>query len=81
MRIAAGPRIMMKMAGKMKIRVGKSISTTICPKSYIRAESLGWLEAFAVWSRLGGRSVEEMSARQGEAFLVIESELAAESRG
>jgi len=51
-----------------------------CPKSYIRPESLGWLEAYAVW-RLGGRAgLEDREAREVEAFVLLERLSAAEMR-
>lgn len=46
-----------------------------CPKSYVTAESVGLVEAFLVRRQLGGTGVEELSARQAEAFMVLEREL------
>ncbi|MBS1857118.1 MAG: hypothetical protein JST11_17235 [Acidobacteria bacterium] len=46
-----------------------------CPKSYVTAESVGLVEAFLVRRQLGGAGVEELSARQAEAFMVLEREL------
>lgn len=52
-----------------------------CPKSYITAESIGWLEEFWVRKRIGGgMRIEELSARQAEAFLILEKALAEEKR-
>jgi hypothetical protein len=52
-----------------------------CPKSYITAESAGWLEEFWVRKRIGGgMGIEELSARQVEAFVVLEKALAEEKR-
>jgi len=57
----------------------RQVATEECPKSLITAESLGWLEAFYAWKRLGGPPVEEMSARQVQAFLLLDRELAVEA--
>jgi len=40
---------------------------------------MAWLEGFYAWKKLGGPPVEEMSARQVQAFLLLERELAAEA--
>ena len=46
-----------------------------CPRSFISADSLSWLEAFHVW-RLGGKQeLSQYSAKAVEAFSVLESEL------
>ena len=50
-----------------------------CPKSYITSESEELLEDFLVRRRLGGMTFGELSARQVEAFLILEQALAAES--
>ncbi len=55
------------------------VSTVVCPKSLISGASLAWLEAFYAWKRLGGPAAEEMSARQAQAFLLLERELEAEA--
>jgi len=57
----------------------RGVSAEACPRSLITAESLAWLEAFQTWKRLGGRPGEDMSARQVQAFLLLERELAAEA--
>ena len=56
----------------------KNIAVTCCPKSMITAESEGLVEEFLVRRQLGGLRVEELSARQAEAFLILEQALAAE---
>jgi len=56
----------------------KTIAIESCPKSYITAESEGLVEEFLVRRRLGGTDFGELSARQVEAFLVLEQALAAE---
>jgi hypothetical protein len=50
-----------------------------CPKSYITAESLAWLEMFWMWKLLGGGNYLEMPARQAEAFWVLEAEWSKEN--
>jgi hypothetical protein len=52
-----------------------------CPKPYITAESKSWIEEFFVRRRLRAFDGEELSARQVEAFVILEKELAAEMDG
>jgi hypothetical protein len=56
------------------------VAVEICPKSYITAESAGWMEDFLVRRRLGGMNFEELTARQVEAFLILEKALAREMK-
>jgi hypothetical protein len=58
----------------------KGVSLETCPKAYISAESLAWLEAFWVWRTLGGE-VKELDARTAEAFLILTEEWAGEGHG
>ena len=51
------------------------VSLDTCPKSYITAESEGLVEEFFVRRRLGGLRAAEMSARQVDAFVVLENTL------
>jgi hypothetical protein len=53
----------------------------MCPKSYITAESQSLIEEFFVWRRLRPLAGEELSARQVEAFVILERELAMEVNG
>jgi hypothetical protein len=53
---------------------------TSCPKSSITPESLSWLEEFYAWKLAGGMDYRTMSARQVDAFSVLEGELEAERR-
>ena len=55
----------------------KTIAIESCPKSYITGESEGLVEEFLVRRRLSGIDFGELSARQVEAFLVLEQALAA----
>lgn len=56
------------------------VATVTCPKSYITAESAGLVEEFLVRRRLGGMKLEELTARQVEAFLILEKALAKEMK-
>jgi len=50
-------------------------ATTICPKSFITAQSMAWLETYLVRRKLGHRGIEGLEAREVEAFLILEHEL------
>ena len=60
--------------------VRKRIAISTCPKSYISAESYVLVEEFFVRRRLGGIRAAELSARQAEAFVILEHELESERR-
>jgi hypothetical protein len=51
------------------------ISTTICPKSVITAQSWAWLEEYFVWRKLGRADPDQMDTRKVEAFLILEEEV------
>jgi hypothetical protein len=53
----------------------RDVVTGACPKSYVTAESVGLVEEFLVRRQLGSAGVEGLSARQVEAFMVLEREL------
>jgi hypothetical protein len=57
----------------------KNVTLDQCPKPYITAQSLSLLEEFFIRRRFRTMDSEELSARQVEAFLVLEKEFAAES--
>jgi len=57
------------------------VATDVCPKSLITAESLGWIEEFLVRKRLRLDLRSNLSARQAEAFLILEEQLALEEHG
>ena len=44
-----------------------------CPKSLVRGESLEYVEKFLVWKFAGG-ALDEMTAREVDAFLTLEEE-------
>jgi len=56
----------------------KGVATRSCPKSYVTAESEGLVEEFLVRRRLGETGVEGFSARQVEAFVILNRELRGE---
>ena len=58
----------------------KTVATESCPKSYITAESEWMVEDFLVRRRVGGTRFEDLSARQVEAFAMLEEALDAETR-
>ena len=49
------------------------IALTECPKPVITPESGALVEEYLVWKRLGPAAVGELSARQAEAFVVLEN--------
>jgi hypothetical protein len=51
-------------------------ATTVCPKSFITAQSMAYLEEYLVRRKLGQRGVDGLAAREVEAFLILEHELA-----
>ena len=60
--------------------VRREASLRTCPKSYITAESQTLIEEFFVRRRLGGMEFEQLTARQVEAFVILEKALAAEMK-
>lgn len=56
----------------------KGVVATRCPKSLITAASRGWIEEYLAWKVLGGADYRTMSARQVDAFLVLEEAWRAE---
>jgi hypothetical protein len=56
----------------------KRVSLRTCPRSYISAESQVLLEEFLVRRRLGAIDLADLSAKQVEAFVVLEKALVAE---
>jgi len=55
-----------------------SVGTERCPKSVVTAQSLEWLEEFAAW-RGGYLSQESLTARQIQAFQLLEDEVMGEA--
>ena len=60
------------------IWVSRQIALRTCPKSYITAESQTLVEEFFVRRRLGGMNFHELTAKQVEAFVILEKALAKE---
>jgi hypothetical protein len=58
----------------------KDVAVSSCPKSVVMVESESLVEEFLVRRRMGGINFGELSARQIEAFLILENALAAEKR-
>ena len=56
----------------------RRVSTDRCPTSVVSAQSLTWIEQFYVWRKLGPSYPGELSAREVEAFLILEREARAE---
>lgn len=50
-------------------------ATTVCPKSYITAQSMAWLEEYLVRRKLGEAGLDGLGAREVEAFVIMEHEL------
>jgi hypothetical protein len=55
------------------------VALDTCPKPYIAAESQSLIEEFFVRRQLRLFDGEDLSARQVEAFVILEKELAAET--
>jgi hypothetical protein len=59
----------------------KDLSLDTCPKSYISAESEALVEEFLVWRRLGRVHLADLSARQVDAFVILERAFAGLNNG
>jgi hypothetical protein len=59
--------------------VRKTAVAVTCPRSYITAVSESLVEEFLVRKRLGGLDFERLSARQVEAFVILEQALVQET--
>ncbi len=65
---------------KTPVWVRKDLVVFECPKSYVSASSLGYLESYAVWKRHGGSYAGERDGRETDAFVVLAKELEEEER-
>jgi hypothetical protein len=54
------------------------VAVNSCPKSYITAQSQTLVEEFLVLRQIGGLRAAELSAKQVEAFAILENELVRE---
>jgi len=48
--------------------------------SYIKAQSLAWIEQYVAWKTVGGADWTRLPARTVEAFCVLDRETAKETR-
>jgi hypothetical protein len=55
------------------------VAVTECPRSVVTAESIGLVEEFFVWRRVG-TALGELTARQVEAFVILENAMEQEKR-
>jgi len=53
----------------------RNVSLETCPKSYVTGESQSLVEEFFVRRRIRGFDSDNLSARQVEAFMILENEL------
>jgi len=53
----------------------------VCPKSFVTAQSLTWVEAYLVRRKLGDTAITGSGARDVEAFLILEHELTRQADG
>lgn len=51
-----------------------------CPRSYVSAQSIAFIEAFSVHKKFGGTAIDVRAAREVEAFLILEGELQEEAK-
>ena len=58
----------------------KNVAVWMCPKSYVTAESLTFIEDFFVRRRLAKMDLARLSGRQADAFVILEEAAAAEIR-
>ena len=66
------------LASKAPVWVRKDLVLFECPKPYVTADSLGFLENFAVWKRHRGTYDSKQEARETDAFVVLAKELSEE---
>jgi hypothetical protein len=57
-----------------------SVSTDECPKSFITAQSIVWVEEFFAWKSLQLNLSFDLNAKQAEAFLILEEQLQREKQ-
>jgi hypothetical protein len=59
----------------------EGVATNVCPKSFVSAQSMAWVEEYLVRRRLGQKGIDGMGAREVEAFLILEHELGEREAG
>jgi hypothetical protein len=52
-----------------------NVASNICPRSFITAQSMAWIEEYLVRRKLGQRGIDGLGTREVEAFLILEHEL------
>jgi hypothetical protein len=67
-----------ELAGAPPVWARKHVVVGTCPKSYVTTESAALLEDFAIFRRFGSAEPGTLTARQAEAFIILEHELAME---
>jgi len=77
---------------KMRLGAGRARDGTSCgldakarrdgcvPAVVHHRASLGWIEEFLVWKRLGLNLTFDLGARQAEAFIILEEQLTLEKQ-
>jgi len=45
-----------------------------CPKSFVAPQSVEWVEKFLIWKFSGGGGLNDLPAREADAFLILERE-------
>jgi hypothetical protein len=65
-------------AARRPVWARKGVGLHECPTSFITAASLRWIEEYFTRRRLGGWRVEELSARDAEAFGLLDELLCME---
>jgi hypothetical protein len=66
--------------GTSPVWVRRHVILTSCPKSYITGESMVLLEKFNLLKRFGPIDPSELTAREADAFAVLDHELFVEMR-
>lgn len=58
----------------------KNVALHTCPKSFVTSECQSLVEEFLVRRRFGAIDIRDLSAKQVEAFALLERELSAETK-
>ena len=66
--------------GEIPVWTRRDLTIFECPKSFVTGDSLVFIERYGIWKRFGGQSIEMLSARDVEAFLILEAEVEGEAR-
>lgn len=61
--------------GRRPVWTRKGVVVETCPVSYISAQSIAWIEQYAVWRLLRAPLTWEMPAKTVEAFCLLEREM------